>query len=213
MWKSCSRLVFAALALAVSLGFGTSARAESACDSPDVSRFLPEACQRELITSSGELSYNVIRSAKYLGQKAWQRQVLQKYGERFQRWDLAACPKVECVPGALAGSSRCNYSGFPCSPDVDVRQLADLVKNQEGYRDEGRYDRVRREREFQRELSRDEVLELQALLNRAGFRIQADGDFGEQTSRALLQWQARAGVPQDGLNSFENLDRLRRAVR
>jgi hypothetical protein len=192
------------------------------CASPDAGEALPPlpaGCHKERITAAGEQTLGIVRSADYLARKAWQRQAIEKYGERFQRWDVAACRAVECGPGSIAGYKRCTYSAFACSPDVDVRALADLKRggggggfDQAGPQREEYYERNRAERVGGRELEYQEIVELQRLLNRAGYPIAIDGQFGEATSEALIRWQRRAGVPEDGQPTFHNLEELRRRL-
>ncbi|WP_271671076.1 lytic murein transglycosylase [Bradyrhizobium sp. CCBAU 51627] len=62
----------------------------------------------------------------------------------------------------------------------------------------------------ERELSRNERLELQQLLAQRGFyKGTPDGQFGGQTRDALRNFQASIGVPADGFASSDVLDRLR----
>jgi hypothetical protein len=186
--------------------------ADSLCDSPEVREHLPPApqgCHAERITAAGGISYGIIRSADYLAREAWRRLVIEKYGERFQQWNLAACPKVECVPGAIAGTKRCTYSGYPCSPDVDLKRVAKLSEDRGAT---GGDERFERERERQRALDESEITEMQRLLGRAGFKTSIDGEFGERTSEALIKWQRKLGLPEDGLPTYENLERLRHAT-
>jgi hypothetical protein len=188
---------------------------------------LPQSCKHDRITAAGEQTLGVIRSKHYLARKAWQRQVIDKFGERFQQWEKAACPKTECGPGSIAGYTRCEYSAYPCSPDAD-KVAADLLRNPIGggdYREadrgpdrapdidrdrgrDGGYDRSVDDRE----LGPQEIEELQHLLRRAGYEVSIDGQFGEQTSAALIRWQRRAGVREDGEATFRNLRELKRLV-
>ncbi|HVX78072.1 MAG TPA: lytic murein transglycosylase [Bradyrhizobium sp.] len=62
----------------------------------------------------------------------------------------------------------------------------------------------------ERELSREERLELQQLLAARGFyRGTPDGQFGSQTRQALRSFQASIGAPADGFASADMLERLR----
>lgn len=63
----------------------------------------------------------------------------------------------------------------------------------------------------ERALSRDERLELQQLLTRAGFYTgTVDGKLGAGTREALQRFQSRAGLAADGFPSASALQRLRR---
>jgi membrane-bound lytic murein transglycosylase B len=62
----------------------------------------------------------------------------------------------------------------------------------------------------ERVLSLQERVELQQHLARRGFDIgEADGRFGSRTRVALMQFQAKTGLPPDGFASAAVLDRLR----
>jgi hypothetical protein len=175
---------------------------------------LPAGCHKERIAASGDQSFGVVRSAEHLGRKAWQREVITKYGERFQQWENAACPKVECVAGGIAGTRRCTYSGYACSPEVDIKALADLKRSRgEGAPPPEYYEHAREENRGRRELGSDEIAELQRLLRDRGYSVSVDGQFGEQTSEALIKWQHRAGMHEDGEATFRNLEALRHASR
>jgi Putative peptidoglycan binding domain len=58
-------------------------------------------------------------------------------------------------------------------------------------------------------LTAAEIKEMQELLARAGYRVAADGVFGDRTKNALIRWQQRRGLPEDGTASRENLEKLR----
>jgi len=62
---------------------------------------------------------------------------------------------------------------------------------------------------YERMLSRDELLELQQLLARRGYNVEADGHLGVQTRSAIRAFQARNGQIPDGFASAEVLDKLR----
>ena len=95
--------------VAASVTFGSYAGPSSAaplCDGPPpaIWSFLPElpkGCQKERIQASGELSFNVFRKAASIAEASWQREVITKYGERFQDLRFAACKNVLCVKGAV----------------------------------------------------------------------------------------------------------------
>ncbi len=180
---------------------------------PDSLPPLPAGCHKERIQAAGEQTFGIIRSAEHLGRKAWQREVITKYGERFQQWENAACPAVECVASGNAGERRCTYSAFACTPDVDQRALADLRRERgAGPVDASYYDRSIQDRRSRRELGPDEISEMQRLLRRLGFDVSVDGQFGEQTSRAVIQFERQNGGPSDGEPTIRVLEQLRRAA-
>jgi hypothetical protein len=187
------------------------------CSSPDAAEALPplpSGCHKERITAAGEQTAGIIRSAEHLGRKAWMREAITKYGERFQQWENAACPKVECVPGSISGYRRCTYSAFACSPEVDQRQLADLRRDRgAGPADASYYQSRIEERRSGRELGPDEIAEMQRLLRRLGYDVSVDGQFGEQTSQALIRFERESGRgPADGEPTPRVLEQLRRAA-
>lgn len=151
-----------ALGIAISgLLAAVEAQAQVSCDSPSVVERLPKlpnGCQKERISAAGHE-----RPTMFWAQRSaadtWQDQVLTKYGERFARWEFAACARQECVPAAIPGFTRCTLTGFPCAtrPHLD-----DVL-----------------------ELSRAEVEEMQRLLVRFGYDIETDGVFGGKTAYAL----------------------------
>jgi len=198
---------------------------------------LPKGCQKERIQASGELSFNVFRKAASIAEASWQREVLTKYGERFQDLKFAACKNVLCVKGAVSGTERCTISAYPCASDMGepqkalVERLASLddqnlpddfrrpEEHREAVREERREERQeerreeRREERVERDLNPQEVRELQHLLSRAGYVIHADGVFGDESRDALSAWERRAGLRDDGYPTFEALERLRRDFR
>ena len=138
---------------------------------------LPKGCQRERIQASGELSFNVFRKAASIAEAAWQREVITKYGERFQDLKYAACKNVLCVKGAVSGTERCTISAFPCASDMgeparaQVEHLAALddqnlsredcrraerARGTERGRPGGEEGRAREEEEIRREEVREE---------------------------------------------------------
>ncbi len=64
--------------------------------------------------------------------------------------------------------------------------------------------------EEERPLSRDEVIELQTLLNQQGIDVgTSDGISGSRTRAGVREYQARSGIPTDGYANFDLLERLR----
>lgn len=181
--------------------------AETACDSAAVLNYLPalpRGCQRQRIEATGALSFGIVQSAGGHAQKAWERQVLTFFGERYRDWKKAACKKVYCVHASFAGSRRCTYSAFPCASDADADVVEGLSARQLDPRVQVQQQRM------DRELTASEIKEMQELLSEAGYRVWADGVLGDQTLTALAEWQRRRGLPSNGTASWENLEKLRR---
>ncbi len=109
------------------------AHAGTACESEAVLKYLPplpRGCQTQRIQATGALTFGVVQSAGRIARKAWQRQVVFFFGERYQDWEKAACKKELCVRATFAGSRRCTYSAFPCASDIDPEALAALNTRQ-----------------------------------------------------------------------------------
>ena len=187
------------------LGLGLlspTSRAETACDSAAVQDYLPplpRGCQRQRIEAAGGLSFGIVLSPEGRARRAWQRQALTLFGERYGDWEKAACKKVYCVRASYAGSRRCVYSAFPCAADTDRAALESLSTQQI----------LPRERGGDRELTASEIKEMQELLSQAGYRVWAGGIFNGQTRAALVRWQRGNGLPDNGTASWETLEKLR----
>jgi len=186
--------------------------AETICESAAVRDYLPplpRGCHKERIEAAGESSFGILRSAETLAWKAWQRQVLTNYGERFLDWRNAACKKVLCVHGSVAGSRRCMTSAFPCASDADHAVLESLNTRQIAP-SEPRNQATLSEPRNNEPLSAAEIKEMQELLSRAGYKVFVDGVFGDQTRRALVRRLRGKCLRDDGSPTRENLDILRR---
>src|SRR5262249_1654310 len=128
MRRCFRRALPSVVALSLSL-MPFAANAEPLCDTDKVLEQLPplpNGCHKERIRASGELTFGIMRTPEGLGLRAWQRQVVTLYGERYQDWESAACKRVVCVRASMAGSRRCTFSGFPCSREVDKGLVASL---------------------------------------------------------------------------------------
>lgn len=176
-------IVAAGLVLGIAIGAAMPAAAQT-CNDPRIGK-LPDGCQKDRISATGNLRFLGDNAARKSAESAWKREVLNKYGERFTVWDNAACPSTECTPGSIMGSKRCSFSGFPCAKA--------LV-------------------EGGAELSTADIVEMQKLLGRLGYRVNADGKFGPGSSEALKRWQRANKLDEDGLPSKSNLDALRAAA-
>ena len=122
----------AVLLLSLSWPFPGS-HAETACESEAAREYLPplpRGCQKQRISATGEMTFGVLQSPGRLARKAWERQVLFFFGERYLDWEKAACKKVFCVRASFQGSRRCNYTAFPCASDADPAALAALSTRQ-----------------------------------------------------------------------------------
>jgi Putative peptidoglycan binding domain len=240
-----------AAVLLLAVFFSQALHAGTACDSPDVIKYLPPlpaGCQIQRIEATGGLTFGIVHSPQQRAEAAWRRRVVFLFGERYQDWQKAACKKVYCVHPLIAGSRRCVYSAFPCASDTDAKLLEALNAEQpvlpEPQHDEvltkpaahgeaqtapGPSQRLEAaqpapeidqrhaeahpvpglEPPHDEALTAAEIKEMQELLARAGYRVVADGVFGDRTKNALIKWQQRRGLPENGTASRENLEKLR----
>ena len=206
--------------MAVGCGvFSAASQADLLCDTPEVRNMLPDlpkGCHRERIQASGGLSFGVLNSASKLAERAWEREVLTKYGERYKDVKDAACLKTLCVSGSISGTKRCTISGFPCAADMDapvrndVTQLASRYDSygpggSGGGGGSGGYDGGGYGRPSFSVLSPDQIAEMQRFLG-----VTPDGIFGGESQQALRQFRRSAGLRIDGPPTREDLDLLRR---
>ncbi len=225
-----------ALAASVTLGsYSAPSNATPVCDGPTstIMAFLPElpkGCQRERIQASGELSFNVLRKASKIAEAAWQREVITKYGERFQDLEFAACKNVLCVKGAVSGTERCTISAFPCASDMgvparsQVEHMASLDDENLSPEDRRHIERFKEHREAakeerkeeQREVRRDQIREAVKEERRDERQEQrpeervVERDLNPQEVRELQRLLNRAGynVHADGVFGDESRDAL-----
>jgi hypothetical protein len=180
---------------------------------------LPKGCQRERIQASGELSFNVLRKASKIAEAAWQREVITKYGERFQDLTYAACKNVLCVKGAVSGTERCTISAFPCASDMgvparaQVERLAGLDDRNLSPDDLRRVEHAEERREAIQEVKREERREEgreERREERMEDRIEGRRDLNPQEVREMQRLLGRAGYPvrPDGVFGDESRDAL-----
>ena len=188
-----SRLVFIATAVAAFAGVTGYVNAQTAapstatqCEDPKVfDRLprLPDGCQRERISASGGLRPGE-GLARRSAESEWKRQVITKYGERFQNFDNAACRRSECVPGAISGLTRCTVTAIPCARKPVFEGSGSIAVGG---------------------LNPDEIKEIQRLL-----KVKADGNFGAGSVAALQRWQRSQKLVDDGVPTRDILERLRK---
>lgn len=172
---------------AVAAQFATvQAQSPTQCDDGKIFAILQAQksdCQKERISGSGGMRPTE-GLARGSAEKEWKREVLTKYGERYQNWANAVCKKSECVPAAIGGLTRCSISGIPCAvkPKFEGSGSATVVG-----------------------LTSDEVKEMQRLL-----KVKADGNFGSGSVNALLRYQRANKLPEIGEPTKDMLERLRK---
>lgn len=180
-------LIAAATLIPFALTAQVSAQTQAQCDGGKIFELLKAAkndCQGERIAGSGGMrpTDNLARGS---AEKEWRREVLTKYGERYQNFNNAVCKKSECVPAAIGGLTRCSVSAIPCArrPVFEGSGSQSLATTN---------------------LSKDEIMEIQRLL-----KVKADGNFGRGSAAALQKWQVANKMVDDGIPTRDILEKLR----
>lgn len=152
-----------------------------------------ERCQAELVKASGKATILGLGHARRLAINNWQREVRQKYGERFMDFTNARQARHECESASIGVlgqlNKRCSVSGHPCSTgsvvdDVDAGQGS------------------------------DNTFTVQRLLARLSYlsREQVDGEFGPITRQAVRNFQRDEKISVTGEVDDETLRLLRARV-
>jgi len=118
-----------------------------------------DACKDTTVTASGRAKFRPFTKTKELEGRGsamadaivnWQKEVREKYGDRWDTWSRAKGTNFECAPtksGKIIGSSfiGCTISGKPCSNGSSKGPAADNRRDRadDGDRRDGR-DRWRR---------------------------------------------------------------------
>jgi hypothetical protein len=143
-----------------------------------------DGCKPELIRAAGKASIFGKAAAMRNAIENWQREVRNKYGERFMVWDRARGKRQECEPASIGTlgklNQRCSVSAYACA----VVEEADV----------------------------GDCWEVQRLLHRAGYlrRDDVDGDCQERTRRATRRFQRDERLRVTGEVNEETWRRLRR---
>jgi hypothetical protein len=144
-----------------------------------------DGCKPELIKSAGKASIFGKAAAMRNAITAWQREVRNKYGERYMVWDRARDKKQECEAASIGTigklNQRCSVSAYACAATSDSVGVGDCW-------------------------------EIQRLLHRAGYlrRDDVDGDCQEKTRRATRRFQRDERLPVTGEVNEETWKRLLR---
>lgn len=216
---------FRLLPIAAIAFFPAVSLAQSMCDTNDLHQeaelqnTLPASCQKERLQASGGISLGILRSPESIANKEWRQQAVTKYGERYAEVKFMACRKVFCVKGSIAGTKRCTISGFPCAADMNETDKAQVQRIQStAVLNELPRDRAEAAEDlrsgyggFNRpyedvELSEHDIIQMQQLLG-----VDADGQVGPTTERALRDFRRSVGIPLEGPPSQRDLDKLAHA--
>jgi hypothetical protein len=154
-----------------------------------------ERCKGELIKASGKATILGQGRATRLAIDNWQREVRQKYGERFMDFTKARGARVECESASIGAigklNKRCNVSAYPCN----VSAAADDDEADKDWDDKDR-----------------RVIAIQRRLVRAGFldRDDVDGEYGPKTRQAVRRFQRENDLRVTGEVDDRTWDALRR---
>jgi peptidoglycan hydrolase-like protein with peptidoglycan-binding domain len=192
-------------------------------------------CKDERIQASGAASVFGKRRALQLAITNWQREVRNKYGERFMVWDRARERGDECESASVGAigrfNQRCTVAAIPCASTAledDRGRGRDRDRFSERDRDRDRYRDRRDEREERGERRRYyedddryagsygdsegdfDAFEVQRLLIRWGYPVRLDGIWGGESRLALMRFQKRHALEDDGEPGPKTLSYLRR---
>ena len=168
----------AAVALLVTLVVAMPAHAQ---------RSREDGCKSEEIKAAGKASIFGKAAAMRNAIDNWQREVRNRYGERYMVWDRARNKKHECEAASIGTlgklNQRCTVSAYACA----------AVQESES-------------------IPTGDCWEVQRLLHRAGYlrRDDVDGDCQEKTRRATRRFQRDERLAVTGEINEETWRRLRR---
>jgi len=145
-----------------------------------------DGCKSEEIKAAGKASIFGKAAAMRNDIDNWQREVRNKYGERYMVWDRAKGKKQECEAASIGTlgklNQRCTVSAYACAAVQETESVA------------------------------GDCWEIQRLLHRAGYlrRDDVDGDCQEKTRRATRRFQRDERLQVTGEVNEETWRRLRR---
>ena len=173
------KFIFAAAGVALLVGGGLASSADA-----------QERCHNELVKASGKATILGIGRARRLAIDNWQREVRQKFGERFMDFTNARQARHECESASIGTfgqfNKRCSVSAYPCATGSIADDNAAVQDGNSTFM-------------IQRLLRRLDYLE----------RDQVDGEFGPITRRAVMKFQRDEGLRVTGEPDGATIDRLR----
>jgi len=151
-----------------------------------------ERCRSEVIKAAGKATILGKGRARRLAIDNWQREVRQKYGERYMDFTKAREARFECEAASIGAigklNQRCSVSAYPCR----IAAAADDENFGQGE------DKA--------------VFTIQRMLRRAGYleRDDVDGEYGPKTRQAVRRFQRDEGLRVTGDVDDRTMERLRR---
>ena len=152
-----------------------------------------ERCKGEMIKAAGKATILGKGRARRLAIDNWQREVRQKYGEKFMDFSRARQARHDCESASIGAigrlNQRCTVSAYPCAFASVADDEKDVGSGPDGA-----------------------TWTVQRWLKRAGYldRDDIDGEFGPKTRRALEKFQRDEGLRVTGEADERTRERLRR---
>ena len=155
-------------------------------------------CKAELVKATGAATFLGMGRARRLAIDNWQREVRQRYGERYMDFTHARQANSECESASIGTlgqfNKRCTVVGHPCAPGAPIEyspqpDTPPLAGHQL-------------------------ICYAQRLLIRIRYlaRDQLDCEYGPITRSAVIRFQISNGLPGTGELSPATLERLRQAA-
>jgi len=154
-----------------------------------------ERCRNDTIKAAGKATILGKGRARRLAIDNWQREVRQKYGERYMDFSKSREARFECEAASIGAigkfNQRCSVSAYPCRISAAAD---DATFGQDD-------DRA--------------AFTIQRLLRRAGYldRDDVDGEYGPRTRQAVRRFQRDERLRVTGEADERTLERLRRAAK
>ncbi|MEL6375475.1 MAG: peptidoglycan-binding domain-containing protein [Pseudomonadota bacterium] len=154
-------------------------------------------CKADPITASGRPFVSRTLGAFPSSLFAWRRAARDEAGRKWNAWRHAADRKIDCEQKVMdTGKKRwvCTRTARPCNGGgVELARRGDDDYDDRPNTDFGITDTLRKGSKGK------QVRILQEILIGAGFRVKVDGDFGNQTLRAVKKMQREFGLRPDGV--------------
>lgn len=152
-------------------------------------------CKPELIKATGKATIFGMGRARRLAIDNWQREVRQRYGERYMDYSHARGANSECESASIGAlgqlNKRCTVVGHPCAPGTPIDIQEQDQHSGSHY-----------------------IMTAQRLLHRLGYlrADQIDGEYGPITRRAVMHFQRDQGINPTGEIDRVTFERLRQLV-
>lgn len=143
-------------------------------------------CKNEAVIAEGEAFLSRTLGAYPSSLFAWRKAAEAKAGPGFQSWRVAEDRKIDCEQITIEGNKKrwvCTRTARPCK-----NALAGAIGG-----NKPTFDRILRRGD-----SGEDVKSLQELLNKLGYDLEVDGNYGRGTKAAVRDFQEKNGLGADG---------------